>query len=375
MQHDDVAHHVLQLPHIAWPRIGQQPPLGLKIKAAKPPPLLARELRQELTGDQHHILPPLAQRRQLQRHDIEPVEQILAKPPRLHLGHRVAVGSADKAHLHLLGPARAHRLERAGLHEAQQLHLHVERHLADLIEEQRAAIGQPRRPHPIAGGAREGTFHMAEHLALQQIAWNGAAVQRDERGGAARTGAMHRLGRQFLAGAALAGDEHAGPARRHALDGGINRLHRGRGANEAMKSLPRHRSLTQRVAQGDGEALGVIRLGEIVKRAEPDGLRRALGAVLRGDDHHLHHQPQLRQAAQQINAAHPRQHHIQQHRRRPPIRQQIQRGLSRGNMAHRMAGAPQQRHGQRRLGRVILHHQNAVRCTFHPLSHPPRMAG
>ena len=38
--------------------------------------------------------------------------------------------------------AAADALERALLQHAQQLHLHVEAHVADLVEEQRAAVGE-----------------------------------------------------------------------------------------------------------------------------------------------------------------------------------------------------------------------------------------
>ena len=50
---------------------------------------------------------------------------------------------------------------------------------------------------------------MAEQLALDQVFGNGGAVHFDERLGGARAAGMNGVRHQFLAGAALAVDQHA----------------------------------------------------------------------------------------------------------------------------------------------------------------------
>ena len=73
-------------------------------------------------------------------HDVEPVEEILAEAPGLHLGGEIAVRRGDEAHVDVLG-APADRLHLARLERAQDLRLDRERQLADLVDEERALVG------------------------------------------------------------------------------------------------------------------------------------------------------------------------------------------------------------------------------------------
>ena len=76
---------------------------------------------------------------------------------------------ADRAHLALL-------------QHAQQLHLERRRQLADLVEEQRAAVGRPEEAGlALVVGAGEGALLVAEQLALEQRLGQRAAVDGDER--------------------------------------------------------------------------------------------------------------------------------------------------------------------------------------------------
>ena len=79
---------------------------------------------------------------QVDGHHRQPVVEILAEAPGLDLRLQVAVGGGDEAHVDPGGLDAAHPLELALLERAQQLHLHLDRDLADLVEEQRAR----RRP-------------------------------------------------------------------------------------------------------------------------------------------------------------------------------------------------------------------------------------
>ena len=64
-------------------------------------------------------------------------------------------------------------------------------------------------PGMVAVGAGEGAAAMAEQLALEHVARDRRAVERDERLGGAVGIAVDGAGEDFLAGAAFAGDEHA----------------------------------------------------------------------------------------------------------------------------------------------------------------------
>ena len=93
-------------------------------QAAGRPAGLARAPREERLGQQPHVLAALAQRRQLDRHHVDPVEEILAEAPGGHLAREVAVGGRHEARVDGDRLAPAHPLDAALLQRPQQLRLH-----------------------------------------------------------------------------------------------------------------------------------------------------------------------------------------------------------------------------------------------------------
>ena len=77
-------------------------------------------------------------------------------------------------------------------------------HVADFVEEQRAAVGLLELADPPAVGAGERPALVAEQLAFQQRLRDGRAVDRQERAATAAAMVVDGAGDQFLAGAALA---------------------------------------------------------------------------------------------------------------------------------------------------------------------------
>ena len=146
----------------------------------------------------------------MQRHDMQAVIQILAELTLTDGLHRLLIGGADDPHIHLARAGRAQWLHHRGLQETQQFGLQRGRHFANLIEEERAAIGSGGGAGLIGNGAGETAFQMPENLGFQQIMRDRATVQRDERPARARRLGMQRDGGQFFAGAAFAGDENGG---------------------------------------------------------------------------------------------------------------------------------------------------------------------
>ena len=96
---------------------------------------------EEMADEVGDVLGALAQRRQPQRHDVEPEEQVLAEQALLDQGAQVLVGGGDDAHVGLDRRAAADGRVFALLQHAQQPRLRLHRHVADLVEEQRAALG------------------------------------------------------------------------------------------------------------------------------------------------------------------------------------------------------------------------------------------
>src|SRR5690606_15857444 len=95
------------------------------------------------------------------------------------------------------------------LEHPQQLGLEVERQLADLVEEDRAAVGLLEAAGAVDHRPGEGALAVAEEHPLGELAWDRGAVLDDEGAGLARRAVVQRPRDQLLAGAGLAADEHA----------------------------------------------------------------------------------------------------------------------------------------------------------------------
>lgn len=134
--------------------------------------VLCKVLRQD-----GNVVLPVAQGRQGDADDVQTVVKVV--PEQLVFDHflYVLVRRGDYAHVHGLGLVGAYPLHRALLYEAEQAHLHRERHVSDLVEEDRAVVGVFKLAHaPLAVGSGEGALLIAEKLALQQALRYVAAV-------------------------------------------------------------------------------------------------------------------------------------------------------------------------------------------------------
>jgi hypothetical protein len=169
---------------------------------------LGAELAHEMIGKEQHVLAPLAERGQMNPEHRDTIVQVFAEPA---LGDRtleVAVGGGNETDVGLERRSAADPLVLPFLQDAKQLGLHGRRELADLVEEERAAGRELEAPSLELVGPGEGAALVAEELRLDQRLWQRRAVERDEATRGPRAGVMDRPGQDFLAGAALAGEEH-----------------------------------------------------------------------------------------------------------------------------------------------------------------------
>ena len=171
---------VAQLADVARPGVGDEQLLrgGRELRAADAPPA-ARRTR-GTAGERQDVLRPLAQRRDHDLHDVEPVEQVLAEAARLHLRVEVAVRRGHDRARPRAGSGSRPRARTLLLEEAEQLRLERGRELADLVEEERAALGRLHAARLIAHGAGERAAHVAEQLAREQLLGQRGAVHDDE---------------------------------------------------------------------------------------------------------------------------------------------------------------------------------------------------
>src|SRR4029453_8273044 len=90
--------------------------------------------------------------------------------------------------------------------------------VADLVEEQRAAVGALEATLPTGDRPGERAPLVPEELGLQQRLGERTAVHAHERTILPRGQLVQRLGDQLLTGPGLAEDEHVGPRGGRALD-------------------------------------------------------------------------------------------------------------------------------------------------------------
>ena len=278
---------------------------------------------EEIIDQQRDVLGAFAQRRQTDPHDVEPVKQILAKLPGGDRLFEPLVRRGNDANIHRDRIIAADALDGAVLQHTQNLGLRRQRHVADLVEEQRALVALLKLADALRAGPGERALFVAEQLALEQALRDRCAVDRQIRFIVALAVLVNGASNQFLAGAALAGDQRRGIRAGQLADHLEHLLHRLAAADNAQVVILR---LEQRLARdnlfhvasrlecvGDDllELGHVKRLEQIVVRAEfhrlDRGLRRAKGG------HHDHRQlsvvlPDAPQRLQPGDAAHANVH-------------------------------------------------------------------
>src|SRR6185312_4974580 len=98
-------------------------------------------------------------------------------------------------------------------------------HLRHFVEEQRAAVGALEEAAMLAVRAGEAPLLVAEQLAFDELRRDRAAVDRQEGLQPPAADFMDRLRDDFLAGAALARDEHGRTGGGDALELVVQALH------------------------------------------------------------------------------------------------------------------------------------------------------
>src|SRR5439155_9877412 len=146
---------------------------------------LALRKRKEVPDEIRNVLDALAQRRQAQRHYVEAEKEVLAKEALLDEDAQILVGRRDDAHVGLDRRAAADGRVLALLQDAQEPRLRLHRHVADLVEKERAALGLLETAGAAGVGAGEGALLVAEQFGFDEIARDRRHVDGDEGPGAA----------------------------------------------------------------------------------------------------------------------------------------------------------------------------------------------
>ena len=212
--------------------------------------VLAAQLLKDRLAQRRNILQPFTQRRHLDRQHVEAVIQIGAKLATLDRRFQVHGRRGNHPHIavqHLVG---AHRFEFLFLQHPQQFALQWQRHVADFIEKQRAALGDLELAGAtLAVGTGKGAGRSAEELGFKQVMGNRRAV--DAHKSFVRPGrcAVDGLGEQLLAGAGFPEQQYRRLGTRTAPRPALDLKAGGAGADkvrEVVFALPR----TQQRARG-----------------------------------------------------------------------------------------------------------------------------
>ena len=227
LEDDDALDEVLELAHVTGPRVGQEALEDLRGEAHGLPVVLARVLQAEVLGEGRDLLGPVAERGDEDIDDVEAVVEVLAKGP---LGHRlfeVLVGGGDDADVDLDVAVGAQPRELAVLEHLQELGLERQGHLADLVEEHGAAIGELELARLPPVGPGEGAALVAEELGLEQRRRQSRAVDLDAGARAPDGGVVDGAGDELLADPGLAPDEDGDVGVGDLLDHLLDGLHAG----------------------------------------------------------------------------------------------------------------------------------------------------
>ena len=194
---------------------------------------------EKIIHEQRNVVGTVAQRRDVDAHDVEAIKQILAKLFRGDGGFERLVRRGDDAHVHLNRLVAADTLKSSTLQHAQNFRLRRGCHVADFVEENRAFVALLEFSDALVGRAGERAAFVAEQFAFQKLFRNRGAIDGKKRLCAAVAVMINRAGDQFFSRAAFAGDERGGVAGGDLANEFENLLHRARCARRCpVRNLP-----------------------------------------------------------------------------------------------------------------------------------------
>jgi hypothetical protein len=223
--------HVAQLADVARPRVAGEGGDRVRGEAGGAASVAAAQLVEGAVREPRDVRgAALAQRRELEREYGEPVVEVLAEAPGPDGGPQVDVGRGDDPDVDLELARAAEAAEAPRVQHGEQLGLHLGREVADLVEEERAAVGQLEQPALGLLGVGERAALVAEQLGAEEGGRQLGAVDGDEGLPGARRQRVQPPREPALARARLAGEQHRRRAGREEPEALAEAVHRRRRA-------------------------------------------------------------------------------------------------------------------------------------------------
>src|SRR5262245_3029181 len=326
---------VFELADIAGPAIADEKVIHRRGQRLHVLLIPLTKLLQEVIAQQGDVLRPLAERRHTQGDRIDAEIQVLPQAPFAQRHVEIDVRRADQPEVHVDDAIAADWPVFALLEDAEQLGLEVRRHLADFIQQQRAALGHLEEAFLVHRRAGERAFLVAKQLGLDEILWNGGAVDLDERALRALAVVVDGVGDQLLAGAVLALNEDVCLARRHAFNQLEELLHLLALADHVLELVAilqlglqllvfvNQRLLFDRLLELVEQALRVDRLFQEVKSPRLDRLYRPRNVALPRYHDDFSFLVNLFELPDELDAVHIGQHHVGHNGVRLPHAEQL----------------------------------------------------
>ena len=228
-------HRVFQLAHITRPVILPQKLLELRRKAKVGAVVLIIGVA-KMIGYVEDIVRPLPQRGDADFHRIQTPQQVLTERALPHQLGQILVGGGQNAHVHRAVFLPADGEDALAFHRCEDLGLQLQRHVPNLIQEQRAAVGQFKKAlFSLGGGVGKGIGRIAEELGFQKLLGDGRAVDHQEGAVAPAAEAVNVFRQHGLAGTGFTQQQDGQLAGRASLAAFEHRLHlRGVGEETAV---------------------------------------------------------------------------------------------------------------------------------------------
>ncbi len=303
--------------------------------------------------------------------DVDAKFQVVAEAALRDLLVELSVGRGDESNVRLSHAGLAEAFVGLLLNQAEELDLRLKRDVADLVEEERAALGEGHATRSVPG-VRVGPLYRSEELALQEVLGDRRAVHRDEGRVLATAPLVDGARDELLAGPALAGHEHRLLRLRRALQAPQAPDDRFRLADDATHAgRDRRRSLGLRRElgrQGDrlDEAIALVGLVQKVGGAEAHRLHRQLGGPEGGEHHHRQRRVTRLELPQELHPIHPVHPDVRQNTIEATRLDLVQRSLRARHQLRIVAGLIELSDDRRAHRRVVLHHEHR-----NPFSHCP----
>src|SRR5215831_13513750 len=150
----------------------------------------------------------MPKRRQFERNNADAIKQIFAKLILLHYFGQIAVRRSDNTHIDRNLFRTANPPDRTFLQDAEQLYLHGQAGIPDLIEKDRALVGNFEQSFLVRRRTGESSAHVAKEFAFQQSLRKCTAVDGHERFFRSRAVQVNRFCHEFFSRAAFTGDQY-----------------------------------------------------------------------------------------------------------------------------------------------------------------------